>query len=297
MIASDSESDQGVTPPTFSPTQKPVPVGHNDQSAQRDWEHFQVQRGIDRYRRSLVTESKSGTIRSKDLGETTHGQRIATELIGPMVEAVEKFQKDFADQLNEQGSKMKRLPEAATVITTLSAETIAACAILTALANPVDAGWTSVRVSCAARLRHEIEYQEWAKAEKAAEKARKQTGEEGINLFKLMLKRNDGEIDKRVFDKWSKKSVLMIKQEWDQRTKVLIGDAVMSLVVESNGWFKVDDVLEDGAKFPKKVFGMTETALKLTAALGHSCELQRPFLAPMICEPQDYQPQVVNIAQ
>ncbi|WP_373379936.1 hypothetical protein [Cupriavidus nantongensis] len=39
----------------------------------------------------------------------------------------------------------------------------------------------------------------------------------------------------------------------------------------------------------KLVFGMTDPALALTSQLGAQCELQRPFMAPMICEPQEYE--------
>jgi hypothetical protein len=268
---------------------KPVPVGATDTTAQRHWEHWQVQRGIERYRKTLVRETKTGGVVQRGLDEVQHGQRIASELIGPMVAAVKAAQQAFADRLNDaQGREMSRLPDSTTILTMLPADTIAACAVLTALANPVDAGWTSVRILCAARIRHELEYQAWQQAEKAAEKLRKQTGEDGVNLFKLMLHRNNGEVDKRVFDKWSKKSQTLQKLDWDQRTKVHVGGEVMSMLIESNGWFEITEEREEGQKFARQYFGMTETARALTMSLQNSCELHRPFLAPMICEPQDY---------
>ncbi|QPS39507.1 hypothetical protein [Burkholderia oklahomensis] len=286
MIASDSEANQAVTPVTFSYTVKPVPVGAFDHDAQRAWEHFQVQRGIDRYRRTLVRDKEDGTTTSRDLGEVQHGQRIASELIGPMVAAVTAKQAEYADKLEDPNTK--RIADATAVFGALDAETIAACAVLTALANPVDAGWTGVRVSCAARLRHELEYQEWMRAERDAEKYRKEHAIDGINMFKLMLRRNKGDIDKRVFDKWSKKTQTLVKLDWTHEQKVHIGSAVMALLVESNGWFEVKEQRDEGSKFPKLVFGMTESALALTDSLQQTCELQRPFLAPMICEPQDF---------
>jgi hypothetical protein len=286
MFASGSESDHTDTPPTISPTLKPVPLGPNDEKAQREWEHWQVQRGIERYRRSLVRETKQGALVERGLDEVHHGQRIAADLIGPMVAAVKARQAEFLSSLNDPN--LKRLPDSTTVITMLPAKTLAACAVLTALANPVEAGWTSVRIGCAARIRHELEYQEWQRAEREAEKQRKESEADGINLFKLMLHRNNGEIDKRVFDKWSKKSSTLVKIEWDQRTKVLVGGEVMALLIESNGWFEISEKREEGQKFPRQYFGMTESALALTKQLKETCELQRPFLAPMICEPADY---------
>lgn len=286
MDASASVSDQSLTPPTDSPTLKPVPVGISDHRAQRQWEHYQVRKGIDRYRQSLEHERKDGTVVQRDLGEVQHGQRIASELIGPMIEAVKLKQSEYSSKLGCKNTR--KISDAEASISLLTPETIAACAVLTALANPVDAGWTSVRMACAARIRHELEYQEWQRAEKAAEQERKEDGEDGINMFKLMLKRNHGDIDKRIFDKWAKKTDTLVKQEWTQAQKIHIGSYVMMILVESNGWFEVTEKRDEGAKFPKLVFGMTETALALTKNLQKSCELQRPYLAPMICEPLDF---------
>jgi hypothetical protein len=287
MTAPDRESDQTHTSPTFIPTDKPVPVGAHDHSAQREWEHYQVQRGIERYRRTLSLTKQDGTLKDRDLGEVHHGQRIASELIGPMVEAVKAKKDAYHERLssNERG----RIADSSGIYGLLDEETIAACAVLTALANPVEAGWTSVRRACAARLRHEVEYRSWAAREKSAEKARKESGEDGINMFKLMLKRNKGDVDKRVFDKWAKKTTTLVKEEWTHEQIIHIGNEVMTTFVETNGWFEVREQREDGQKYAKLVFGMTESALKLTAGLKNSCELQRPFLAPMICEPQDYE--------
>lgn len=286
MHVSDNVTQQGAADPTEITTPKPVPVGIFDHSAQRQWEHYQVQKGIDRYRHTLFREREDGTAVSRDLGEVQHGQRIASELIGPMIEAVTAKRAEYSSKLACKNTR--RISDAEAILGALTPETIAACAVLTALANPVEAGWTGVRVACAARLRHELEYQEWARAEKDAEKERKTNFEDGINMFRLMLKRNHGDIDKRIFDKWSKKTNTLVTIDWNHEQKIHIGAYVMDLLVESNAWFEVKEVRDDGAKFPKLVFGMTETALALTKSLQKSCELQRPFLAPMICEPLDF---------
>ncbi|AMR79422.1 protein of unknown function [Cupriavidus taiwanensis] len=288
MIASGSESDKPGHVPTNLPTvAMPVPVGPNDTAAQREWEHFQVAKGIERYRRSLVRTKRDGSTVAKGLEETTPGHRIATELIGPMVAAVQEAQKGYAGAL--QDPKLCKLPVEMTVLSMLPAETIAACAVLTALAVGNEASYTSVRVNCALRIRHELEYQEWRRAEAEKEAERKELGEDGINMFKLMLHRNKGEVNKKVFDKWSKKAGTLIKLEWTHAQKIQVGAAVMDLLVGSNGWFQVWLKSEGGSKHPKTMFGMTETALALTSALGAQCELQRPFMAPMICEPADYE--------
>ncbi|WP_197341590.1 hypothetical protein [Ralstonia solanacearum] len=298
MLASDSESDIAVAVPPKSPPGKPVPVGPQDRTAQVAWEHYQVAKGIERYRRTLTRENKHGVAIPKSLEETTPGHRIASELIGPLVEAIQAKQVELAEEL--RNPKLAKVPDVTVALTTLPPDTLAACTVLTALANPVDASYTSVAVAAAARVRHELEYQAWKDAEAAAEKERKETGAEGVNLFKLMLRRNDGEVDKRAFDKWAKKADLFIKKNWDQDLKVRVGAALLELLVQSNGWFKVESVFNPQKGRASLMFGMTDSALALTSQLGAQCELQRPFMAPMICEPQDYEylePQVVSAAQ
>ncbi|WP_176113974.1 hypothetical protein [Burkholderia cepacia] len=97
-----------------------MPVGAFDHNAQRAWEHFQVQRGIDRYRRTLVRDKEDGTTTSRDLGEVQHGQRIASELIGPMVAAVTAKQAEYADKLEDPNTK--RIADATAVFGALDAE-------------------------------------------------------------------------------------------------------------------------------------------------------------------------------
>ena len=68
------QEDQHPTPPTESPA-VPTPVGVLDYEAQRDWENFQVTRGIWRYQRSLQRELKDGKRVNRAISELEPGHR------------------------------------------------------------------------------------------------------------------------------------------------------------------------------------------------------------------------------
>lgn len=246
-----------------------------------------MQRGVDRYKRSLVHDQGDGRLRVKRLDEIAPGTRIAGDMIGPMVEAVKAKQAEYLAAL--ASPDLKRVPEALMAITWLPPETVAACAVLTALASSPDATFMGVSKDCAARMQHEIEYATWKQAEADAARERKAADAPFVpDLFKLMVKRNDV-VDMRVFRKWSKKAALFTGQDWDQRTKALVGTAVMTLLVESNSWYEVTQEHQQGHNKVKLMFRMTELGFSVLSNLHQEGEYQRPFMLPMIAEPLDYE--------
>lgn len=285
-----SEADQRHSSATVSPTAPtvPTPVGPRDFEAQRAWEHYQVTRGIERYRRSLVQDKEDGGQRLKGLDEIKVGNTIASDMIGPMVAAVVKLQAERV-QYAEESSIKGKMSEDDWALLTLPAETIAACAVLTALSCSPDSTYAGVSRDCATRMQHEIEYMAWKQAERDAERERKAADAPFVpDLFKLMVKRNDV-VDLRVFKKWAKKSPLFAAQDWDQKTKARIGGAIMTLLVESNSWFEVKQEHQQGHNRVKLMFRMTEMGLGVLSRLHNEGEYQRPFMLPMICEPRDYE--------
>lgn len=287
MLEADTQWDQQHTVPTGSPT-PPTPVGAHDHEAQRLWEHYQVDRGIARYQRSLIQEKEDGGQRMKRLDELAAGNTIASDMIGPAVEAVRKFQKERVQYAEESDAKGK-MSEDDWAILTLPAETVAACMVLTALAASPDATYLGVSRDCATRIQHEIEYLTWKKAEKDAAKEREASSAPFVpDLFRLMVKRNEV-VDLRVFKKWAKKAPLFAAQDWDQKTKARIGGTLMTLLVESNAWFEVKQEHQLGHNRVKLMFRMTELGLSVLSRLHNEGEYQRPFMLPMICEPRDYE--------
>jgi DNA-directed RNA polymerase len=265
-------------------------VGVNDHSAQRQWEHYQVQRGIDRYKASLTQEvsSRHGSrVREKTLAEVAPGGRIASDLMGPLVTAIRAKQAEYREAYGDP--KNRNMSEDAWAILSLSAETLAACTILSAQTAAPDATYTGVSRDVASRVQHEIEYAQWREAERKAAEGRKDSGAEFVpDLFKLMVKRNDV-VDQRVFDKWSKKSALFAEVEWDQKMKVRVGGVLVTLLVESNAWYEVVEEFMASKNRTKLMFRMTELGLSVLSRLHDEFEYQRPFMLPMICEPRDYE--------
>lgn len=289
ILQPPSEVDQRHSRDTVSPTAPtvPTPVGANDHAAQRAWEHYQVDRGIARYHRSLTQETEGGSLRAKRLDEIAVGNTVASDMIGPLVVTIQAKQAEYLEALKDP--KLCKVPEDLTALTALPAATIAACAVLTALAASPDATFAGVSRDCATRIQHEIEYAMWKDAEAVAAKERKAANAPFVpDLFKLMVKRNEV-VDLRVFKKWAKKSSMFTAGDWDQKTKARIGAVVMTMLVESNSWFEVKQEHQQGHNRVKLMFRMTEMGLGVVRQLHNEGEYQRPFMLPMICEPRDYE--------
>lgn len=276
-------SDSCFTGPHISPTVPlVVPQGPNDVEAQRQWEHWQVQRGIERYRASLVKYAEDGSIRRKSLADLEPGQVIAQDLIGPMVEAVRGYQASAVQTI--EGGKMA--PDASWSMTLLPAETLAAVTVLHALTRVEPSGFTGAAMSLGGRVQSEYDMERWKQREVDEAKAKRQAGlEPNVNLFRLMTKRN-ASVDERVFRKWAKKAPLFTSGDWSPATKIDVGTTLLTLLVGCNAWFEVVQTRQ--GQRTVRMFRMTEAGLAWVADRHHQNELMRPFLLPMICEPQDH---------
>lgn len=277
-------SDQPHTVPSV-PHTVIVPVGAHDESAQRAWEHEQVQRGIARYRDSLRKVNEDGTVKARDLGSLEPGQIIAEDLIGPLVERIRGAQQVAFDAI----TTLSKPADYAWGLALLPAETLGACTVLHALTRVEATPFTACAVSLGTRVQHEWEYQNWKAAEAAAEKERKERGEEEFtpNLFKLMLHRNKDQVNDRVFAKWKKKAPLFTSGNWTAATRAQVGTALLTLLVESNAWFEVSIQCINNRQV--RIFQMTELGRDWVSDRHSQNELMRPYLLPMICEPRDYE--------
>ncbi len=283
------QSDQDVTVPTEVPPLPPVPtaVGAHDLEAQRDWEQYQKTRGIWRYRASLQREVQRGADKGKKvdraLADLEPGQRIADDLIVPLVEAITKAQDEARDALLGRGNPSP----VHSVMLSLPAEVMAVVTIQAALSRCEPAQFQGCCLDLGNKIMREVELRVWAAREKAAEKERKETGADWKpNLYDLMVKRND-KVDERVFTKWAKKADLFVKGDWEQTTRVRVGVALFDMLIGIDGWFEVRTT-RDGAK-TKMMFQLTDAARAWVARRHNQNEMARPFLLPMICEPRDYE--------
>ncbi|QPC30480.1 hypothetical protein IS481_11940 [Caldimonas thermodepolymerans] len=261
-----------------------VPVGPHDHRAQREWEHYQVAKGIERYRQTLQKVHEDGRVTRRGLQDLEPGQVIAKELIGPLVERIRQAQQAPMEKI---GTRLT-LSDAEWGLSLLPAETLAAVTVLHALSRAEPGPFTACAIALGTRVQHEWEYQNWKAAEAAAEKERKQKDPESQvpNLFKLMLARNNRQINERIFAKWKKKAPLFCAVNWTTNLRAHIGSVLLGMLVESNAWFEV--VVERVNMRQTRIFRMTELGMAWVADRHQQNELMRPYLLPMICEPLDY---------
>ena len=276
---------QCLTTPTLSPTPT--------YDAQIAWEHDLVDRGIRRYRAALTRVSESGAIVQKSMVDTEPGQIIASSVIVPMVEAIQKRQAFLIGMIeNRSGDVPSSMGDGDWVLLTMPAEVIGTVTVLHALSvAPASSGgvnFTGCSVALGTKIKAEYDFRRWGEAEREAEKKRKAAGvtEWVPNLFDLMRSRNKT-VDTRVFRKWSKKAPLFNASAWTKTTRVQVGALLLGLLVECDGWFKVfTGPVVAGRQH--KMFAMTAEGLAFVQERHARNELERPYLLPMLCEPMDY---------
>jgi len=290
MLNLAAQEDQEHTAPTEEPAPPTVPqaVGHHDLEAQRDWENYQITRGIWRYRDSLKREvqrgARAGQKVDRALAGLEPGQRIADDLIVPLTEAIAKKQAEVHERYVNPTDR--NMADDLWTLLSLPAEVLAVVTILSALSRCEPAQLQGCALDLGGKVMHEVELRMWAAAEKKAQAERKEANAEWkANLYELMVKRNDT-VDERVFSKWSRKAELFARGDWSQTTRVRVGMCLLSLLVEIDGWFEVAQV-KDGVK-TKLMFQLTDAARAWVAQRHNQNEMARPFLLPMICEPRDY---------
>ncbi|KAF1049357.1 hypothetical protein [Xylophilus sp.] len=283
LTQEDQSHEQGTVVGTLD-TAIPQAAGAQDAEAQRQWEQYARDRGVVRYRYSLVRTTQDGKTAQRSLADLEPGQRLTQELVGPLVERVLVLQDEAHARVADP--RMKKLPDETAVLLLLEADVIAVTAVLSALSRCEPAPLQSCCLELGGRLQREVELYAWKKREKSAQKER----EEGDapwepNMHELMVKRNDT-VDERVFTKWSKKAKLFVKEDWSTATRLRMGMVLLSALVEQDAYFEVK-LVRDGAK-TRQMFQLTDTARQWVAQRHHQNELMRPLMLPMICEPRDY---------
>ena len=78
---------------------------------------------------------------------------------------------------------------------------------------------------------------------------------------------------------------------WDKKLCVHIGMKLMDMLVRyGNGWFELSYVKKGYGRtvHTEKTLRLTEVALQAIEQDHQRCELNRPFLLPMLCEPAEW---------
>jgi len=262
-----------------------VPIGIHDHAAQQEWEQYQTQKGIARYRASLDRETKDGGLKRRSLVELEPGQRIAEELIGPLVASVKDAQATAIGRVTEEG-RGRGASDHDWMLCSIPAETLGVVTVLKALTCEAPSSFTGVCRSLGGRVQDEYDLMRWKEREaQAAKEAKAAEQAPPLNLYRLMTHRNKT-VDKRVFEKWSRKAPLFSAGDWPMALKASLGMTLLTLLVESNAWFEAYIQRENSRT--KRMFRMTDLALAWVSDRHNSNELNRPYLLPMICEPRDH---------
>ncbi len=276
-------SDQSDTSPTFPPAGECLGsvMVCDPLEAQIQWEHELVQRGIRRYRASLMKTGEDGRVKTRDLTDLEPGMVIASDLIGPMVARIREEQWRVLEAWEKPDHR--KIGDGDWVLLCLPADTLAATTVLHALVAASDhfAKWTGLCLSLGTRLKNEYDYARWEQAEKVAAK----DDPAHLNMVGLMRARNKV-IDERVFRKWSKKAKTFSSSAWESKTRIQAGSLLLTYLVESNGWFEVQ-LKREGVQ-TVRILAMTEAGQRWIRGRHADNELLRPYLLPMICEPLDY---------
>lgn len=267
----------------------PIPVGVRDYNAQRQWEDWQRQRGMWRYRASLKREvqrgAAKGSLVDRAIGDLEPGQRIADEVIVPLTERIEKAQDEAHAALAD--TSLCRIPVAMANLLLLPADVLAVTTVLSALSRTAPAQLQGVALDLGGKVMAEVERRAWAQAEKDAEKEPPAPGETSKpNMYALMIRRNK-RVDTRVFKKWSNKAERYVKGDWDSDTRKHVGMMLLGHLIEVDAWFEVKSELQRGKTM--HLFQLTDMARAWIAQRHTQNELSRPFMLPMICEPLDYE--------
>lgn len=271
---------EDATPP-HSPPLNPL-----DEQRQILWEHQQVRRGIERYRSSLQKVTEDGGLKRKALADLEPGQVIARELMAPMVARLEDEQERVVEVMSKPNTQIHSLGIEWTLCA-LPAETLAAVAVLTALSYTHDISFTAACRAVGGRVKDELDLLKWVAAERGAAKERKDNSALPWepNMVRLMKQRNKV-VDKRVFDKWSKKSPRFAASEWSVAVRVAIGAHLLGVMVEANAWFEVR--IDQQALKKSRVLCLSDIGREWVLDRHNNNELMRPYLLPMVAEPRDY---------
>lgn len=244
---------------------------------QKQWELGCVQRGVERFQRSV-----SGS----QLEDTPAGVKALRHVMSHLVPAVEQAQEEALNTVNERKRpNMWMLP-----ILCLEADKMAYITARTCLQCNSGQTLTSTALTVGNRVQCERELELWRLEELEKQKKAKESDTTHPNRYRLMLDRCKN-LDERAYKKWSKKYLQMDKLGWPLELRVQLGVKLIDLIVRhGGGWFTVDQIraFKRGKSITENRVNLTEEAKAYIKHTHEECEISRPWLTPMICEPRDW---------
>jgi DNA-directed RNA polymerase len=270
----------------------------DDIKAEVLWEQESVDRGVKRYRDSLLDERENGEVVPVGIDETQPGMMILKECLKPLIAAVREAQADAVEGLGGSNGRPQIwwYP-----ILCLSAEKMAFITIKSVLAAPLVTGRIHARTRLSLSIEIGRHIQVEREFEKWKERENKMAKQERRPNYWYMLRNFAPQVDERAFKKFAAQSGQYERLDWSRALRIHIGTRLLALAVEhGGGWFEERYVLKKarGQRAGKEArIGLTPTAYEWLEARHEFNELQRPWLLPMLVQPLDWAETEVTHAQ
>lgn len=236
------------------------------------WEMAGVQRGADRVREQMENQ----TVADSDVG-----QKIMRRLAPPLVERIREAQKFANETLIGRGNH----PPWCWFIVLVKAEELAVITLRAILgAKPRDFTFnpplTSVAMAIGADTQTQIEFESWRIDQKEKDPE--------DNEFLQYLNYNRGVVDERSFNRFREKINLKREKKWERRHRLSFGVMLIECLIDAvPDFFSVETVRIKAGKTEKQII-FSDEAKELIGDLTEQCELSRPMMLPMICQPAEW---------
>jgi hypothetical protein len=265
----------------------------DDIKAEVRWERESVERGVKRYRDSLMDERESGEVVPVAIAETQPGMAIIKDCMRPLTAAIRGAQADAIEGLGAQVPQGR--PQLWWYpILCLSAEKMAFITLKCVL-NPGNNSGNfrqsrsrrALAMEMGKHIQTEREFERWRERENTMAKEQQRPN------YWYMLRSFAPQVDERAFRKFAKHSGQYESLEWSRTLRIHIGTRLLALLIENGGgWFEEEYVFKKTAagRRPSQEarVNLTLKAQEWIEARHEFNELQRPWLLPMLVQPLDW---------
>jgi len=212
------------------------------------------------------------------------GSKLVNQCMKPLVAGIKEAQAEAQEGKSQPGRETVWWNP----IPCLSAESMAAVILRTVLAGmqPKVRPWAACCLRIAANIKQQREFELWKDRHFQGEREE----ESAVNLYKVMTARCK-RIDSRAARKFMRQSTDLDCLNWDKKVCIHTSMKLMDMLVRNgNGWFKLPYVKRGYGRtvHTEKTLRLTEVALQAIEQDHQRCELNRPFLLPMLCEPAEW---------
>tara|TARA_Y100000593_G_C4273360_1_gene318616 strand:- start:469 stop:1419 length:951 start_codon:yes stop_codon:yes gene_type:complete len=243
-----------------------------------------IERGVERYKNEISKDiAKFADSGRSAFADSDVGSKLVDQCMAPLVKGVREIQEEATTGFSQRGHQaVWWLPALC-----LSAEKLAAVTIRTVLAGlqpEVSHArlWTHCALKIGDHVKQEREFDLWR------DRQYREAREDGaVNLYKVMC-RKVKRIDNRAARRFMRMTTDLDRLDWSKDVKLHLGMKLLdTLVRHGNGWFEQDLSYRGYGRtlHYEKTLRLTEVSRKAIEEDHRRCELNRPFLLPMLCEP------------